>query len=923
MKLFRITAYAFSAFLLITASLVAEKEHAALPGNRALPHGMEFVTSVEGITEYRLQNGLHVLLFPDLTKQTTTVNITYLVGSLHENYGESGMAHLLEHLMFRGTPKHPNLREEFTQKGARRNGSTWLDRTNYFETFPTSDANLQWAMELESDRMIHSFISKKDLDSEMTVVRNEFESGENDPSGILVERVVATAYLWHNYGKSTIGARSDIENVPIERLQAFYHEHYQPDNAVLLIAGNFDEKKALNLVNRYFSPLPRPKRVLLKLYTIEPTQDGERTVTLRRVGDVQVVGAAYHVPAGSHPDFPAIDVLGYILGDTPSGRLHKALVETNKASSVYNFSFQLREPGLEVFGAEVRQGSSLEEARDILIKTVEDFATKPPTAEEVERAKRAFLKDIDLALTSPENLGVNLSEWIAMGDWRLFFLNRDLTRKVTAEDVQRVAASYLKQSNRTVGAFIPTPKPDRAEIPPVPNIAEMLKDYKGDTVVQAGEAFDPSPSNIESRVVRSSPRDGVDLALLPKKTRGGKVIARLVLHFGDEKSLMNRSTAGELAGSMLMRGTSKHTRQQLQDEFDKLKADVGVDGSATRASASIETVKDSLPDTLKLVAEILREPSFPDSEFQQLKQQQLAAIEQQRSEPSDIGNTAFYRHMEPYPKGDVRYVETPEEAIASVKSTSLEDLKNFHKNFYGASKMEIAIVGDFDQQQISGLIGELFGDWKSPKLFERVADLYHDVPPVNESFETPDKANAYFIAGMNLKIRDDNPDYPALVLGNYILGAANNARLKVRIREKEGISYGVGSQLTASALDESGGFTAFAIYAPENVKRLEAAFKEELERALRDGFNEQEMATAKTGFLQSRQVSRAQDPELTSRLASYLFLKRTLNWDAGFEKKISALTSAQVLQALQHYLDPAKITIVKAGDFKKSQAAKQ
>src|SRR3989449_1880770 len=283
------------------------------------------ITSVEGITEYRLANGLRVLLFPDQSKPTVTVNITYLVGSAQEGYGETGMAHLLEHLQFKGSKGHTNIYQELTSRGARTNASTWFERTNFFETLQATDANLQWALGLEADRMVNSFIARKDLDSEMTVVRNEFERGENDPSSVLEERVLSTAFLWHNYGHSTIGARSDIENVPIDRLQAFYRRFYQPDNAILLVAGKFDEAKTLGLVTKYFGPIPKPQRVLQSNYTVEPTQDGERSVTLRRVGEVQGVVVAYHLPAGSHPDFAALDVAGAVLGVSPSGRLYKAL----------------------------------------------------------------------------------------------------------------------------------------------------------------------------------------------------------------------------------------------------------------------------------------------------------------------------------------------------------------------------------------------------------------------------------------------------------------------------------------------------------------------------------------------------------------------------------------------------------------------
>src|SRR5262245_26537284 len=225
-------------------------------GAVALPAGAHRITSVEGITEYQLANGLRVLLFPDQSKSTITVNVTYLVGSKHENYGETGMAHLLEHMVFKGSTRHTNIPKELQDHGSRPNGTTSYERTNYFETFSATDANLEWALDLESDRMVNSFIAKKDLDSEMTVVRNEFEQGETSPLRVLYERVLSTAYLWHNYGKSTIGSRSDIENVPIDRLQAFYRAHYQPDNAVLVVAGKIDETKTLGLIAKYFGPIP-------------------------------------------------------------------------------------------------------------------------------------------------------------------------------------------------------------------------------------------------------------------------------------------------------------------------------------------------------------------------------------------------------------------------------------------------------------------------------------------------------------------------------------------------------------------------------------------------------------------------------------------------------------------------------------------
>lgn len=879
----------------------------------------ERVASVEGITEYRLPNGLRVLLFPDPTKQTITVNITYLVGSRHENYGETGMAHLLEHLVFKGTPRHTNIPQELTEHGSRPNGTTSFDRTNYFETFQATEENLRWALDLEADRMVNSFIAKKDLDSEFSVVRNEYESGENNPFGALLKRMMAASFEWHNYGKSTIGERSDIENVNIERLQAFYKRYYQPDNAVLLVAGKFDEAKTLEMVKQYFAPIPKPARELPKLYTSEPAQDGERAVTVRRVGDIQGVGIAHHIPAGSHPDFAALEVLGVVLADTPSGRLHKAVVETKKAVLVANFEFQTHDPGAALILSIVPKDVQIEATRDLILQTIDDVAKNPPTAEEVERARQKLLKSIELALNSSDRIGLTLSEYAAMGDWRLYFLRRDRIRKVTPEDVKRVAAAYLKPSNRTVGLFIPTSNPDRAEIPPRPDVAAMLKDYKGGEAVAMGEAFDPSPANIDARAIRSTTPGGLKLALVPKKTRGGKVNARLTLRFGNEKDLMNRSDAGGLAGAMLMRGTTKHTREQIQDAFDKLKAQANVFGGATQAGALIETTRENLPAVLRLVAEILREPSFPAKEFDQLKQDRITNTEFQRREPASVAFNAFSRHMNPYPKGHINYVSTIDESVADLKAVTLDDVKKFYTDFYGADHGELAVVGDFDDKEIAKLAGELFGGWKSSRPFARVPQVYHNVAPINQSFETPDKANAFFLAGLNLNLRDDDPDYPAMLLGNYMLGGGFlNSRLAVRIRQKEGLSYGVGSSFGASALDKTGTFMANAIYAPQNVAKLEAVFKEELEKALKDGFTAEEVKAAKSGWLQSRQVSRAQDNELVNTLSNGLYLNRTLAWDAGIEKKIEALTPDQILTAMRKHIDPARITIIKAGDFAKA-----
>lgn len=889
---------------------------APLAAQMQMPGGVTRHASVEGITEYRLANGLRVLLFPDPTKSTITVNITYMVGSRHEGYGETGMAHLLEHLMFKGSKNHPNIPKELSDHGSRPNGTTSFDRTNYFETFQATDENLNWALSLEADRMVNSFIAKSDLDSEMTVVRNEFEAGENSPIGVLQKRVLSAMFDWHNYGNTPIGARSDIERVPIERLQAFYRYYYQPDNALLVVAGKIDEAKTLALVHKYFAPIPRPERKLQPTYTVEPTQDGERVVTLRRRGETQALMIGYKIPPGAHPEFAAVQMATRILGDVPSGRLHKALVETKKATSAAMFAYQLREPGMAALLVDVRKENSLEEARQIALGVIDGIRKNKFTQEELDRIKQQYERSFQQTLNDSERVALNLSEWQSLGDWRLLFLSRDRIRQVKLEEVQAAAEKYFIESNRTVGLFIPDDNPIRAEVPEAPDVEALVKDYKGEAVISQGEAFDPSTTNIDRRTIRAELGNGLKLAFINKKTRGEQVTATLSLHFGREADLKGREMAASMAGALLMRGTKNRTRQQIQDELSKLKTTLNVNGSLTGASATITTTRANLKPSLDLLAEILKEPAYPETEFEQMRQQMLASIEKMRIEPAMIASRAMQRHLSPYPKGDLRYVRTFDEEIEELRSVTLDQVRAFHQDFYGIGAGELSIVGDFDPEATQQQISSLFQNWRSPKPYARLARPFKPVAAKAEAFNTPEKANALWLAAIPLQMKDTDPDYPALLLGNYILGQQPlNSRLFARIRGKEGLSYGVGSMFNAGALDDSAVFVAQAICAPENAPKVEASFRDELAKILTDGYSAEEVAAAKKAWLQSRTMSRSNDSQLAGRLSTMSFLGRTMAWDQQLEDEVAALTPAQIQAAMKKHLDLSKASFFRAGDF--------
>ena len=876
------------------------------------------VTSVEGITEYDFPNGLRVLLFPDNSKPKITVNITYLVGSRHEGYGETGMAHLMEHILFLRTKTGKDIKKELTDHGAQWNGSTWYDRTNYFEIVNASDENLAWAIGLEADRMNNMRVEKELLDTEMTVVRNEFEMGENSPNRMLFQRTLEAAYSFHNYGKSTIGSRSDIENVPIENLDAFYHKYYQPDNAVLTIAGNFDSNHALDLIAKSLGAIPRPARKLEKTYTVEPTQDGEREVTLRRVGDSQIVIVVYHTPAATHPDSAALEVLSTILGDTPSGRLHKALVESNKAVGTGTDDFELHDPGFLMATVRLKQDQSLEEARALTLKTIASVIAEPPSKDEVERAKNRILTQVDLDLNDSENVGVTISEYAASGDWRLLFLDRDRVKKVTPEDVTRVAKMYLKDSNRTVGVFIPTKNPDRTEVPAGPDAAELLKDYKGGAPISEGEVFSPTTANVEGRVVRSKLSNGAHVVLLPKKTRGASVQAEIRLEFGDEHALMGKGATAQLTAAMLMRGTKNRTRQQIQDESDRLKARIGVFGGGGTVTAEIETIEANLPGAVRLAAEVLREPVFPEAEFTQLKQQRIAGIEANKSEPQFLAQVELQRLLHPYQRGDVRYTGTPDEQIEDIRKVTLDDVRKFYAQFYGATHATLAVNGQFAPPELQKLTADLLGTWQNNVPFTRVPTPYAKVAAANHKIETADKQNALYVAGMNIRMKDEDADYPAMLIANYIFGGSGGSRLFKRIRDKEGLSYGISSGFRVPPQEEGATFTVFAISAPQNTPKVDASFRDELARTVKDGFTADEVAAAKKSWQEEELVGRADDFSLMSDLLGDEQHGRTFQWQAQLEAKVAALTPDQVSAAFRRNVDPAAMTFVKAGDFKKA-----
>lgn len=876
---------------------------------------------VEGITEYMMDNGLKVLLFPDNSSQTITVNITYKVGSRHEGYGEKGMAHLLEHMLFKGTPNHPDIPKELTARGTRPNGTTWYDRTNYYETFNATEDNLEWALDLEADRMLNSYVAKEDLESEFSVVRNEFESGENSPSGVLMKKVISAAYMWHNYGQSTIGNRSDIERVPIENLQAFYKKYYRPDNAVLMVTGKFDKDKTLELIKEKFGNLKNPDVALRDVPTIEPPQDGEKRVTLSRVGDLQVLSAMYHTAAGSHEDYAPLALIENVLTDQPSGRLYKALVESKQASSIWSFSPFTKEPGFMYFNVDVPSDKSLQTAENTLLGIFDDLKNNPITEDELKRAKANLAKQYDQIGRNSSYLGTYTSEFIGAGDWRLMFIHRDRVADATLEQVNDVMNRYFINTNRTVGNFIPSKNPIRIEIPHTENLNELVTSYKGKEGLGEGEAFDVSYENIQDRLETGMlEKSNIEYGFIKKNNRGETVNLTFIFRNGGVDDLMNKGKAATYTARMLNKGTASMTRQEIEDKLSEIKSSIGFSGSNGKTNVYISSTREHLMEALALMTDMLKNPVFDAEELEKLKTQDAANIEKNKTEPTFLVQNRLGQLTQKFEKGHPSYNMTIEEELDAIKNTTVEDLKAYHDDFYGISNSASLIaIGNINEQELKDYFETQFADFKTDLPYTEIANPYKPINPVNENILTPDKKNAMSIGVLTFEASQYDKDYAALqVAGSIFGGGFLNSRVATRLRQQDGVSYGAGggTNVDADPNDKSSAMFVYAIYAPENASKVQKGFKEELTRYIKEGITQQELDDAVKGWVEAQSVSRAKDNELATVINNNLYWDRDMMFQKGIEDNVKSLTVEDVNTVIKkYYKEFNEWAVVNGGDF--------
>ncbi|MGM9485661.1 M16 family metallopeptidase [Roseateles sp. NT4] len=880
----------------------------------------ERVRELGGIEEYRLPNGLQILLFPDATQTTTTVNITYRVGSRHEAPGEYGMAHLLEHMLFKGTQRQKDIPGQMAQRGVRFNGTTTTDRTNYFASFNASADTLAFLLDLEADRMVNSRVAKIDLDTEMTVVRNEFERGENQPFAVLSQRVNAAAFAWHPYGHATIGPKSDIENVPIEKLQGFYKRYYRPDNATLLIAGAFDKAATLALIAKDFGAVARPAAAIPQPYTVEPAQDGERTVVVRRVGGQPILLAAYHVPSITHADTPALIVYGLLMSLQPSGQLYKQLVEPKLALAAGIAGAGGVDPGTAGAFAVLPPGAEVDKVETMLLDLAEGRTAKPFDESELVRVRDIAVNSYRQQMKNPEALIQQISGLIAAGDWRLLFQLMEDIPKVTLADVERVRAAYFKPANRTLGRYLPADKIERIEIPAAPALEQRLADLKGPPKVEEGEQLDPVPAVLESRMKRVTLPSGIALHTLQKQTRGNTVVLQMQLRWGERDATFARNGTG-MVGALMDEGSAGYSKQQLQDAMIKLRASLNVNSYDQGATIFISAERDTLLPALRVAADALRKPLFPQEAFDREIKSGIAGIEASRQEPSVLRQEAtrgHYNKARGVSLGHPDYVMGVDERIANLKATTLDEVKRFYGDYWSFNEAQVSAVGALPDG-LGAEIDKLFGDWKKPAApkFVRHIPQHVAVPPARFDAIARDKANAIVRVHAPLPLNSEDPDYLALELAVHIFGGGGlESRLSERVRQKEGLTYGIGASLSAGFFGNAGSFSIQASYAPDKRERVIAVVQEEVARMAKDGVTAAELDRAKKDILEGRKQSRADPGALAGGLTS--LAERGETWVAAQKRDdaLAAVTVEQANAAWRKHIKADSFIISTAGDFK-------
>ena len=855
-------------------------------------YGFEFVKESGGIKEYTMtSNGLRVLLKQDNTAPVATFMVTYEVGSRNEAIGYTGSTHLLEHLMFKGsrkfnTKKGNSVFQTLQSLGARMNATTWLDRTNYFAVLPSE--HLETLIEIEADRMRNAYIKEEDRQSEMTVVRNEFERGQNSPSGVLDENIWATAYQAHPYHHSTIGWKEDIENVSIERLREFYDTFYWPNNATAIAIGDFTEKEALSMIKKHFGKIRKSTKPIPEVYTAEPKQEGIRTITLKRAGQQGIVGVAHKTPAATHPDAPAFMVLSSILSSGKNSRFYKNITDKGLTTSVYIWDSLFRDPGLFTVYANLSPDVDHKTVEKAVVDEYEKIKKDGVSDEEVKNAQTQLIASMKFRQDGSYAIASGLNEAIASGDWTLYTTYNEKIGTVTKEDVQRIVKEYFKEDLSTIGYFIPLGAGGQNK-----KLATSAKDLEKMKLKHYSE----EEELLSSKVVDSEPVEGIRLLTLK---RGSGVVTLTGSMLGGDIYASGNARTADMVAAMLDQGTTNMTKFEISAKLESAGARLGFFNGQARVGFSGKFLSEDTKMVFDLLADQLKNPLFAEEDLNKVKKRQVANYK--RSKESTRGNATNNMLKAFYGTGHQNSPTDPDKAIEEIKKITPKNLKDFHLKNYGAGTMVIVAVGDVDHNSLESLIKEGFGGWKKSPLKEKKETGTANKASDKVYVTMQDKTSTDFLVGTALGIDRYHPDYLPLYVATHTLGGNFSARLMQTVRVKEGLTYGINSSMRGFGNGNDGYWMVGGTFSPKLLSKGESSTLREIKKWAEEGITQKELDITKSTLTGGFQVGFDSTGGLAGGILDAIIVHGDLTYLDSYPERIKAITLDQANTAISKYI---------------------
>lgn len=887
-----------------------------------LPDGIEPVRTLGGIEEYQLEsNGLRVLLMPNEGLPVATVMVTYQVGSRNEVAGTTGATHILEHMMFKGTERFnsadgSDYSSQMERIGARSNATTWFDRTNYYATLPSEYVPM--TIELEADRMRNLLIREADLASEMTVVRNEYERGENSPVRTLIKELFAAAYMAHPYSQPTIGWRSDIENTSVEKLRDFYNVYYWPENAVLTVIGGFDKAATLEAIATHYGTVPRAPQAIPGVGTVEPEQLGPRRVTIERAGQVGVVMVGLKVAEGRNEDWAALTLLQQILGADKTGRLYRALEDKGKASATFTYAPQLHDPSLFIFGAYLTPDASHEEVEAIIWDEIEALISGGVDEDELARAKSVIQASTVYGRDGPYAIADQINEAIAMGDWSAYITLPEAIQEVPAKVLKEVAAKYFSERNSTTGWFIPrvvNTLTAQADSLPGPNYFRAPSIY-GPLANEASAENPGGPPAADSVVDFSAHMQRAqigDIELIAIDMPIDEVVSFVgSLAAGDSLSPEDAPMLASLTASMLDKGTANQDRFQIAEKLDTLGADIGFAAGDQSLGFSGKFLRADAGSVMQLLADQLRNPAFDPAVLETVKSRQKAGLLQAIDNPDYRAGALLSRLL--YPEAHINYSTPIETLITDLDTTSVDDLAKFHQDYYGSKSMRLIFAGDIDFEQLKAAVGNAFEDWNGGVDYPELDNEQLENRERAERIYIEDKTSVAVRVGFNTELQRTDDDYLPFMVGNYILGGSFHSRLMTEVRKNRGLTYDIRARHEGDILTP-GNWLLSASFAPSMLEDGLQATYEVVDQWYANGVSEDEVLAAIETLTGAYLVGLSTTGSVAGQVHSFMQRGFAPEYIDEYPLRLRALTAEDVNRAIRQYFDPGLMTEVVAGSL--------